>query len=518
MLKEYFVVVRDPLDKEIIRQELMADDGIDPIPARSVQLIDGMIHSDHNFIFLLTDEEAEKLRSDIRIIDVHLKAEELGYGIKPAGIRTEVFNKTSNQMTTSHKNWALARCISATENFGASNTLTTYTYNLTGKGVDVIIVDTGVEPNHPELAVNSDGSGGSRVVDYDWTQHGIITSTPTGGFLGDCDGHGTHTASVVAGNTCGWASDARIYTLRTVPSTGGTERDITDDRILGLVNDLQAWQTIKVFHQTKSVDPLTGYKRPTVVNASYAYFKEYGNVTSIVHRGTTYSTSTTTALFGTIGVNGGNAGGTHGARYTALDAEIQSCIANGVVVIGAAGNDYHKIDSIGGIDYDNYWVQNGLSGYYYHRGASPASTAGVICVGSISYSLPEHKINYSCTGPRVDIFAPGAAIAGASESNLFNSLFVQDPRNNTYWLTKKSGTSEASPQVAGVAALLLELRPYLTGTQVTSYIQQSSAKNMLDETFYGQTGTYTNFASLQESGNYYLYFGINSPNPPITMS
>jgi len=523
MLKEYFVVVRDPADKEILRQELMADDGIDPVPPRPVELVDGMIFSDHNAIFLLSDEEAEKLRSDIRVIDVHLKPDEMGFRIRPFGTRTGIYNKAPTQMSTTHKNWALARCISATENFGLNNnTLTNYTFNLTGKGVDVIIVDTGVESNHPELAVNPDGTGGSRVVDYDWTQHGVITSAPTGGFLGDCDGHGTHTASVVAGNTCGWAPDARIYTLRTVPSTGGTERDITDDRILGLVDDLQAWQTIRLFHQSKSVDPQTGYKRPTVVNASYGYFNQYRSVTNISHRGTLYTTSTTTSLFGTIGVNAPNATfseGLHGARVTALDTEVQSCIAAGVIVVGAAGNDGHKIDVPGGLDYDNYWIRSGSFLSYYHRGATPGSAPGVMCIGSISYSLAEHKINYSCTGPRITLFAPGAAIAGASEPNISSSMFVQDPRNTTYWLTKKSGTSEASPQVAGVAALLLELRPYITGTQVTSLIQGMSAKNMLDENFYiGQTGTYTNYGSLQNGPNYYLYMSINSPSPPITIS
>lgn len=518
MLREYFVVIKNPEDKEIIRQELMADDGVDPIPTRSVDYVDLMPASEHNFIFLLTDEEAEKLRTDERILDVHLSAEEQRARMRPLGSRTGNYNKSISNIQNTWKNWALARCISATNNFPTgTNFLSTFTFNLTGKGVDVIVIDCGVEPNHPEFSVNADGTGGTRVQNYDWTQLGAISSTPTGGFLGDCDGHGTHCAAIVAGNTCGWAPGANIYTLRTVPSTGGTEYDITDGRVLGLVNDIQAWQSIRLFHQNKSVDPATGYKRPTIVNASYGYFTDYNpNITAIVHRGVTYSTNTTSGILGTIGVPQGNFQGVHGFRYTALDAEITSCIANGVIVVGAAGNDYHKIDVPSGTDYNNYWVESGFFTNYYHRGSSPASASGVICVGNISYSLPEHKIDYSCTGPRVDVFAPGTTIISASESGLSGS-YVQDPRNGTYWFGRKSGTSQASPQVAGIGALFLELRPYLTGTNFTNLIKSYGVSNMLDETFYGQSGTYTNFASLQGSTAKYLYMPLNSPDPPITI-
>ena len=53
-----------------------------------------------------------------------------------------------------------------TSDWGSDSTdeiLTNYSYNSSGKNVDVVIVDAHINPDHPEFAVNTDGSGGSRV-------------------------------------------------------------------------------------------------------------------------------------------------------------------------------------------------------------------------------------------------------------------------------------------------------------------------------------------------------------------
>ena len=512
-MNEYFVVVTEPQYKEEIHQELLAAHGTDPIPNRPVTCQDDMPFSEYNGIFLLTDAEAEQLRTDPRVSDVHQPPEALGIIRRPNGTRTGQYDKDPSSMTNVMKNWGIGRCVSLTNNFGSATSTSTYTYNLTGAGVDIIVIDTGVEPGHPEFTVNADGTGGSRVVDYDWTQLGAITSVPTGGFLGDNEGHGSNCASIAAGNTQGWASGAAIYSLRILDST--TNRDITDNRVLASVDELQAWQSIRLFHLAKPIT-LTGYRRPTIVTASYGYLAPYVAMTSITYRGVTHATNTTTgyaALYGTIGTAENSAGGSHGYRYSALDAEVTSVIAAGVIVVGSAGNDAHKIDVSTGSDYNNYWTGSIYGSVYYHRGASPGCASGVITVGAISYSIPEHKISFSCTGPKVAVFAPGSVITGAWSSVASALPSVQDPRNSSYWLNKLSGTSMACPQVTGVSALLLELRPQYTATDVLNFIKGSSAKGLLSETFYGQVGTYTNFASLQGAGNNYLYMPFNLPNP-----
>jgi Subtilase family len=516
---KYFVVVDDPNDKDQVHEELMNDGGSNFIPSRPVDCHNPLSGSLHNGLFWLTPDEAKVLKLDPRVRDVHRIPEEIGIFPKIRGSRSGTYDKNGYTVTTSMRNWALSRCINTTDNFGGGTAVSSpYTYNLDGTGVDVIVMDTGVEKYHPEFAVNPDGTGGTRVIDLDWTQYGYLT-TPTGGFLGDCDGHGSNVASIIAGNTHGWASNANIYSLRAIGTGASPEKDITTGATLGLVDVLNAWYTIYAFHTSKSVDPKTGHKRPTVVNCSFGYYTSYANITSVNYRGVTHSITTTSGLYGMIGTPQYGVG-THGYRYTALDADIQQAINAGVIVVGSAGNDYHKIDLPTGLDYNNYWVDNSSNHNYYHQGATPGSTPGVICVGAVSTSTAEHKIYFSCTGPRVDIFAPGVNIMGAFSSSTYTQTCV-DTRssvsttsNYTYYLDKISGTSQASPNVAGVVSCLVQARPWMTATQVLNFLTSVSAKNQLSESYYsgapnGVAGTYTNFGSLQGAGNNFLYLPFN---------
>jgi subtilisin family serine protease len=61
------------------------------------------------------------------------------------------------------------------------------------------------------------------------------------------------------------------------------------------------------------------------------------------------------------------------------------------------------------------------------------------------------------------------------------SVSSSDTRNPYYKITKLSGTSMASPQVAGVLTSALEIYPRSTGTQITNYV--------LGLTTTGQMGT-----------------------------
>lgn len=110
-------------------------------------------------------------------------------------------------------------------------------------------------------------------------------------------------------------------------------------------------------------------------------------------------------------------------RNAAMDADIADAISEGIIFVGSAGNSATKIDVLGGQDYNNYFVDNGLP-IYYHRGSSPGATVGVICVGESSGVSTETKSQSSNTGPRVDLYAPGSNIISAVYSTLANGSNV----------------------------------------------------------------------------------------------
>ena len=82
-----------------------------------------------------------------------------------------------------------------------------YAYGATGKGVDVYVLDTGIQANHPELGdrigagvrVAKNADPAAPVDEKDW---------------GDCNGHGTLVAEMVGGNTLGVAKGATLHAVR----------------------------------------------------------------------------------------------------------------------------------------------------------------------------------------------------------------------------------------------------------------------------------------------------------------
>jgi len=516
---KYFVVVTDPAYKEQIHQELQSKGGDEFVPDRAVQCLDDHPHSEYIGEFMLTPAEAEQLAKDPRVTDVHRDPLEIGAVIRKFNIQTSNFSKDTTGVVATEKNWGLVRGTSRAEPFGSNTSLVQdFGYTLDGTGVDIVFLDSGIVKYHPEFAVKADGTGGTRVVDIDWAKFGIMASNGTGSWVGDLDGHGTNVASIAAGNTNGWAKGASIYAINIIDFTNNPNT---------YTDPISALQTIRLFHNAKTPNKF-GWRRPTVVSNSWGYELSYSGITNTFYQGNSYSNTTPNSLYGQVPTQGSAQNtAVHGFRVPAIDAEVLSCQNAGIIFVGASGNNAHKVDSVGGSDYDNYWSDGAGTRHYYHRGSTPGAADNVICVGATSQALPEHKISYSCVGPRVDIFAPGNYIMGAYINSAFAFPAVADPRstaststNTTFYLNKLSGTSQATPQVAGVIACLLQARPFYNQTLVNQWVSTNSTLSSLNETYYGATTStvYLNYASLQGGKNAQLYNPFNTPNPTTITS
>ena len=155
-----------------------------------------------------------------------------------------------------------------------------------------------------------------------------------------------------------------------------------------------------------------------------------------------------------------------------VDEAVRYAEKKGVLLIHAAGNDAENSDTIA--HYPNaYFKDNG------------AKADNFITVGASGYSSNLLVARFSNYGKKVvDVFAPGV--------NIYSTI----PGNKYEW---DSGTSMATPVVAGVAALIWSYYPRLTYRQVKFCIEKSATPLNIMVT---KPGTHEKvaFSSLSSSG------------------
>jgi subtilisin family serine protease len=237
-----------------------------------------------------------------------------------------------------------------------------YTYNFTGSGVRVYVIDTGIRTTHTQF-----GGRASNVFDA------------FGGNGADCNGHGTHVSGTVGGSTYGVAKSALLRGVRVLDCSGS---GATSGVIAGV-----DWV------RQNRIDP-------AVANMSLG-----------------------------------------GGASTALDNAVNNLSNSGVTIAVAAGNSNANACN-----------------------SSPARAANAITVGSTTST--DARSSFSNFGTCVDLFAPGSSILSAWFSS------------NTATATL-SGTSMASPHVAGVAALYKQANPSASPTTIRNAIVNNATTNVI---------------------------------------
>ena len=89
-----------------------------------------------------------------------------------------------------------------------------------GKGVDVYVLDTGIRYQHQEFEYRAKYAGYDPVDQYEYQHLGAKNYVPRRG--ADCNGHGTHVASLIAGKTYGTARKANLYSVRVLRCDGSS--------------------------------------------------------------------------------------------------------------------------------------------------------------------------------------------------------------------------------------------------------------------------------------------------------
>ena len=508
--KEYIVSLNKSVDYAAFNQEMIAATGAGDIPARSVDIANARPASQRNTHYSLTNAEAELLSNDPRVYAVTLLPEldpDIGIGFDTT--QTGVFTKTTLDRGD-FLNWGMRRMNETINPYtGVNAAAGGYNYTLDGSGVDVVIMDSGLQIDHPEF---QDANGVSRVVELDWTTASGIAGMPAQNinYYRDHDGHGTHVAGTAVGKTYGWAKNAKIYAVKLAGLEG------TGDSGTG-TSATYVFDCIKEWHNAKPNDAATGAKRPTVVNMSWGYLRYYDTVTSMTYQGasktgTDIDSTSKRWAFGLPAIWNGVRYATN-LRIGSVDVDMEELIDAGVHVMVAAGNRSHKVDVESGADYDNVLVAN-TGSVNYQRGSSPYSVNAHI-VGNIDSTINagglEQKSVSSEAGPGVSVYAPGTDIMSAmSTTNRFGATILNNPYppNSNFLINNISGTSMASPQITGMTALWLQLNPSATPAQALAFVNSTSKTAKLYDT--ASSVDYTDTRSLLGATNRFAFNKFNS--------
>ena len=278
------------------------------------------------------------------------------------------------------------------------NPLSLNDYGYDGTGINVAVVDSGIDASHPEF-------DGKTIQGYDFA------SSATG-YGADENGHGTHVASIIAGERDavgmrGVAYDANLFDYKT---------DNDGDNGLEAINSDASIAAIFNRHVTDNI---------RVSNNSW------GGSTRVNQVSTAYVSS----------------------AYAQTITAIKAAQANGALIIFAAGNAGASQPALtGALPYHDTDLKDAW-----------------LVVAAVDSNLKETGYTNRC-GVAYDfcVTAPGGGDAQSTDGILAAEA-------NTGGYVRYSGTSMATPHVSGLAAALMEKFPTLTPAQIATRIKTTAS-------------------------------------------
>ena len=444
-IDEYIVIVNLPEDWEEVHNYIINENTIDNIPNRKVECINDQIFSLRSSVYMMSHEEAEILKLPPKVEYVELNPEKYSQPMSMDTFKFKysvAFNKPKytyafDNETTSHtnsirSNWGHmfvngGQFSSPFQGVGiVTNTQSNQDilFSLSGKGVDAVIIDSGVSVLHPEF-IADDGTYRVRDVLLDgpykidpaafsgYTQSTTIDgvnigtraqesrarqwwSTPSirsaefqslgtltisasytrihahskNGSNAITSSHGTCCASQIGGRWHGLAFECNLWNIRI---------DFDD----GFVSAATALNACAIFHNAKKI--VQDVAEPTLINNSYGSTLTTGNTNgqsyTIGYRGNT-QTYTGTGSNAIVPANSGGARchkmftyhngstsvgpisfGTAGQYMhpaTSTSSAAENAIAAGCIVVASGGNRNMKISDKDDVDFNNWYSNSSL--------------------------------------------------------------------------------------------------------------------------------------------------------------